>query len=34
MAPETISLQVEEAGARLDVFLAGQTPGLTRSRLQ
>ena len=34
MAPETISLQVEEAGARLDVYLAGQTPGLTRSRLQ
>ena len=24
MAPETISLQVEEAGGRLDVYLAGQ----------
>lgn len=34
MAPETISLQVEEAGGRLDVYLAGQMLSMTRSHIQ
>lgn len=34
MALETINLLVEEAGARLDVYLAGQALSLTRSRIQ